>query len=173
MKEDAQDTILEIVEILENKIKVLEGKVTLLESQQKEEFLDKFAYKTDIAYLDSKINLKSDKGSFINFTDGGIVTLVKDENLESKITQTKGKITIEIKGSKSWTIARFICKDGSVGFENGIKYYYTFQNNHGYIWIVAHGASIHYYGMKEVLKNWAINDFHFWKIFSNKTKERK
>lgn len=101
MKEDAQDTILEIVEILENKIKVLEGKVTLLESQQKEEFLDKFAYKTDIAYLDSKINLKSDKGSFINFTDGGIVTLVKDENLESKITQTKGKITIEIKGSKS------------------------------------------------------------------------
>lgn len=97
-KELSQDTTLEIIEILENKIKVLEGKVTLLESQQKEEFLDKFAYKTDIAYLDSKINLKLDKGSFINFTDGGILTLVKDENSESQITQTKSKITIDIKG---------------------------------------------------------------------------
>lgn len=160
MKEVA-DTILEIVEILENKIKVLEGKVTLLENQQKEEFLDKFAYKTDIAYLDSKINLKSDKGSFINFTDGGIVTLVKDENLESKITQTKGKITIYIKDNKSGTMARFIGKDGSMGFENGRKYYYTLKNKCGYIWVTAHGVSIPYSGMKELLENWDVNDFHF------------
>lgn len=61
MEETKQGITLEIIEILENKIKVLEGKVTLLESQQKEEFLDKFAYKTDIAYLDSKINLKSER----------------------------------------------------------------------------------------------------------------
>ena len=161
-KELSQDTTLEIIEILENKIKVLEGKVTLLESQQKEEFLDKFAYKTDIAYLDSKINLKSDKGSFINFTDGGIVTLVKDENSESQITQTKGEITIDIKGgvidikdSKSGKMAKFIGEDGSMGLKNGNIYRYESEIQ-GCLWMIVGEKTIPYSGIEELLENWEL-----------------
>ena len=158
-KELSQDTTLEIIEILENKIKVLEGKVTLLESQQKEEFLDKFAYKTDIAYLDSKINLKLDKGSFIHVTDGDRVTLVKDENSESQITQTKGKITIDIKGNKSGTMARFIGKDGSMGLRNGGIYRYE-SAIQGCLWmIIDEKNTIPYDGIEELLENWEFLEY--------------